>query len=348
MSSFFWAAPHLDGNDKLTCRDLTKMATKKKYVIGIDLGGTKILVGLLDGKFNIVSSVKAKMIANKGEPVFFNLLVDTIEQLIKSAKVDLKDIQAIGMGCPGLIDSKKGIIISSPNINFMKNYPLSRKLSQQFKLPIALANDVSVGLYGEHQFGAAKGFDHVVGIFLGTGVGGALVLNGKLYHGSQGGAGEIGHTLVNPFGALCGCGKRGCLETEISRPAIAAEAAVLSLKHLAPHLSAAVGCDIAKIKSGELKESIENGDENIKLVVKNKAQLLGVAMANIVNILNPELIVLGGGVIEAVGKIIVPEAEKSMLNHAMPGLAKHVKVVPAKLKDYAAVMGAAKMAMDLI
>lgn len=324
------------------------MAVRRKYVIGIDLGGTKILVGLLDEKFKLISSLKTKMVASKGEPVFFKLITSTIEQLISEAKIDLKDVRAIGMGCPGIVNTKKGVIISSPNINFMKDYQLSKKLGGHFNLPVALGNDVSVGLYGEHQFGAAQGFDHVVGIFLGTGVGGALILNGQLYLGSHGGAGEIGHTLVNPQGAVCGCGKRGCLETEIGRPAIAAEAAVASLKHLAPNLTAIAGTDISKIKSGEIKAAIEKGDEVIKQIVKNKAELLGVAMANIVNILNPELIVLGGGVVEAMGEIIVPESKKSMLQHAMPGLSEHVKVVPAKLKDFAVVMGAAKMAMDLV
>ena len=325
-----------------------KAKFKKKYTLGIDLGGTKMLVGVLDERFQVVASQKTKVKATAGESVFFKSLVDTVNAALLAAHLTIADIGAIGMGCPGIINAKKGIVISSPNIEFLKNYPLKAKLISQFKVPVAIGNDVSVGLYGEHQFGAGKGFNHILGIFVGTGVGGALILNGEVYHGAHGSAGEIGHMLVNPLGALCGCGKRGCLETEIGRPAISAEAAVLALKDMAPNLMAIAGSDVAKIKSGALETSIDQGDVAIKLLIKHKAKILGMAMANLVNILNPELIILGGGVIEAMGKIIVPEADKVMRNYGMTGLVEDVKVVSAKLKDFAVVIGAAKLAADYV
>ena len=325
-----------------------KAKLKKKYILGIDLGGTKMLIGVLDEKFQVIASQKAKVKATAGESVFFKSLVDTVNATLQLANLTIADVSAIGMGCPGIINAKKGIVVSSPNIEFLKNYPLKAKLISQFKVPVAIGNDVSVGLYGEHQFGAGKGYDHILGIFVGTGVGGALILNGEVYHGAHGSAGEIGHMLVNPLGALCGCGKRGCLETEIARPAISAEAAVLALKDMAPNLMAIAGSDVAKIKSGALEASIDQGDVAIKSLIKHKAKILGMAMANLVNILNPELIILGGGVIEAMGKIIVPESDKAMRNYGMTGLVEEVKVVPAKLKDFAVVIGAAKLAADYL
>jgi glucokinase len=322
------------------------MMSKKKHVIGIDIGGTKILVALFDAKFNMIESVKVKTNSNKGEKAFLKVLFGAIDEVMDKAGVKIKDVSAIGAGCPGIIDSKKGIVTTSANIGFLKNYPLAKKLSNQFKVPAVIGNDASIGLYGEQQFGAAKGYNHVVGIAVGTGVGGALILNGELYHGAFGGAGEIGHTLLNPLGAQCGCGKRGCLETEIGRPAIAAEAAVLAIKDRAPKLAKIAGTDVAKIKSGALEEAIERGDKNVETLLRNKSKMLGMAMANIVNLLNPELIVLAGGVVEAMGNIILHESDKAMRNYAMTGLVKDVKVVLAKLGDYAVVKGAAKMAAD--
>jgi glucokinase len=308
----------------------------KKHYLGIDLGGTKLLVGLLNDKFELIGSEKVKVKAATGEAYFFKSLTDSVQKVLDAEHLTILDIAGIG------------IVVSSPNIEFLKNYPLKTKLSNHFKCPVAIGNDVSVGLYGEHQFGAAKGFNHVLGIFVGTGVGGSLILNGQIYHGATGSAGEIGHILVNPMGALCGCGKRGCLETEIGRPSISAEAAVLALKDLAPKLLGIAGTDVAKIKSGALEASINQGDVAIKGLIKHKAKLLGMAMANLVNILNPEMIVLGGGVIEAMGKIMVPEADKTMRAYGMVGLVEEVKVVSAKLGDFAVVKGAAKLIADLI
>ncbi len=325
-----------------------KKKDKRKYIIGIDLGGTKMLTGLLDKNFRILSTQKTKMQVEKGEKYFFNAIVESVFQVLEDGKVDLEQVRTIGVGCPGIIDSKEGTVISSPNIGFLKNYSLRQKLRKYFGVPVFLENDVNAGLYGEYQFGAAKGYKHIVGIFLGTGIGGALILNGDLYHGAHGAAGEIGHTLVDPLGPQCGCGKRGCLETEIGRPAIAAEAAVLAVKNQAGKLLKMTGTDISKIKSGALEAAIEAGDGMVRTLVKNKARILGVSMANLVNILNPEIFVLGGGVVEAMGRIIVPEAEEAMHQYAMPNLVKDVVVKEAKLKDYSIVKGAAKLAVDLM
>lgn len=319
---------------------------KRKYVIGIDLGGTKMLTGVLNKKFRILATEKTRMQVDKGEKYFFNAIVESVFHVLDEVKAGMESIYAIGVGCPGIIDVKEGVVVSSPNISFLKNYPLGKKLSKYFDVPVVLENDVNAGLYGELQFGSAKGYSDVIGIFLGTGIGGALIFDGKLFRGAIGAAGEIGHTLVNPMGAMCGCGKRGCLETEIGRPAIASEAAVLALKNHAPKLMKISGTDISKIKSGALEAAIEAGDRSIKNLVKNKSRMLGIAMANLVNVLNPELIVLGGGLVEAMGKIIVPEAEDSMHQYAMDALVKNVKVVPATLKDYAIVKGAAKLAEE--
>lgn len=320
------------------------MPDKNRYTIGIDIGGTKILVALLDGAFRIVSETKAKTKPEKGERSFLESLIGSVQQVLKDARVDRKAVLGIGAGCPGFIDSKKGIVLTSPNIPFLKNYPLARKIMEETGMPVVLGNDVQTGLYGEHQFGAARGYRHVAGIFLGTGIGGALILNGELYRGASGSAGEVGHLLVDPLGPTCGCGRRGCLEALAGRLAISAEAAVAAARQKAPHLESKSGADWREIKSGALAKAIRAGDRAIEDLIRQKARLVGAVMAHLVNTINPEIIVLGGGMVEAMPRLIAPEAERAMREQALPAAARAVKVAVARLGDYSIVMGGAKRA----
>ncbi len=320
---------------------------RKKYVLGVDLGGTKMLAGLLDEKFQVKALYKTAVEPNRGERYFFKNFVDSIETLL-SGKVSVKDIRAIGVGCPGIIELPEGVVRISPNISFLKNYPLREKLARHFKVPVTVENDVNAGLYGEQQFGAARGFKHVAGIFLGTGVGGALILDGKLYRGATGAAGEIGHTFLTLPTFLPGGQKAGTVEDFMGRLRIASEAMLLVMKQKAPKLLELTDYDIRKVKSKALARSIEGGDEAVRELITDKAVLLGIRMANVVNLLSPELIVLGGGLVEALGDILLPVARQTMHDYAMKPLAAHVKVAAAKLGDYAIVKGAAKLAVDTL
>jgi len=318
----------------------------KKYSIGIDLGGTKILAALFDEKFRRQSEIKFKTKPEKGLNFLLRTLQKSVKDLLKEAEVKPAQIAGIGVGCPGIIDVKRGVVITSPNIGFLKNYPLGPKLSRLTGLPVVLGNDVKTGLYGEHQFGAAKGFSNVIGIFIGTGIGGALILNNEIYMGASGGAGEIGHMLVDPIGSFCGCGRRGCLEAMAGRVAIASEAAALAAKQQAPSIWKETEARVPAIKSSVLAKSVKARERSIEIMLKAKARLVGQIMADLVNVFNPAMIVLGGGLVEALPELIVREAERQMRLEAMPILAKTVKVVPARLKDHSVSMGAAKRAWD--
>jgi glucokinase len=317
------------------------MAKKEKAVVGIDLGATKMLVGVLRGR-KVLATVKAKTDPSGGEGEFFATIAATVARALSDAGLPSSQLAAVGAGCPGVLDYRTDRIISSANIPFIKDYPLARKLQKLFKVPAAVENDANMGLYGEQQFGAAAGCEHVAGFFLGTGIGGALILDGRLYRGSSGAAGELGHIFLDPLGPGCGCGNRGCLEALAGRLALAGEAAALAARGGAPHLMNEAGADVRKLKSGALGRAVAAGDRQLKDLVRRKAALVGLAMANIVNTLDPECIVLGGGLVEAMGDIIVPAAEESMRRHAMPDIASHVTVAPAKLGDMAIVMGAAQ------
>ena len=321
--------------------------SKKKYSIGIDIGGTKILTCLLSKDFKVLSEIKTKTKPDKGERFFIQSIVGAIHHVLREARVSAREIIGIGIGCPGFIDPEKGIIIGSPNIPFLKNFPLAKRVSKAAGIPVTLGNDVQTGLYGEHQFGSAKGRDNVVGIFMGTGIGGAMILNGRPYRGTSGSAGEIGHVQLDPEGPACGCGQNGCLEAFAGRLAISAEAAVLVARQKAPHLAREAGTDIRGIKSGALARSIRAGDKALEDLIRAKAKRVGTLMANLVNILNPDMIVLGGGLVEAMPGLIARKAEKTMRRLALPSAARHVKVAVAKLGDHAIVMGAAKRARDL-
>jgi glucokinase len=320
---------------------------KKKYTIGIDIGGTKILACLLDKDFDVVSEIKFKTKPAKGERYFLKSLVDAIHFVLRDAKVSARDVAGIGIGCPGFIDAAKGEVVGSPNIPFLKHYPLGKRVYKAVGLPVSLGNDVQTGLYGEWQFGAAKGYDNVIGIFMGTGIGGAIIANGQPYPGASGSAGEVGHVKFDTKGPACGCGQRGCLEAYSGRLAIAAEAAVLVARQQAPHLAHLAGTDIRDIKSGGLAKSIRDGDDAIEDLVRAKARRVGLVMANLVNVFNPDMIVLGGGLVEAMPSLITKEAEKTMRRHALPTSAQHVKVAVAKFGDRSIVMGAAKRAKDV-
>src|SRR6185437_3728816 len=250
----------------------------KKFTIGIDIGGTKILVALLDDRFNVVAEAKDKTRPEKGNGYFLDTLADAVASVLKDGRAGRGEVIGIGAGCPGFIHPASGTIVSSPNIPFLKNFPLVKKLSRRTGFPATVGNDVQTGLYGEHQFGAARGCSNVIGIFMGTGIGGALILNGRSYPGAGGSAGEVGHILVDPAGPACGCGRRGCLEAFAGRLAISGEAAALVARGLAPRLEEKAGSDVRHIKSGALARAVEAGDRPIEELIRRKARRVGVQM----------------------------------------------------------------------
>jgi len=183
----------------------------------------------------------------------------------------------------------------------------------------------------------------VLGVFPGIGIGGGVIVGGKLLHGFSGAAGEVGHMTIEVDGPYCGCGKRGCLEALASRIAIAKEVAALAARGDAPYIAENFGTDIANIRSGALAKAIEAGDAMVEDVVRRAAYYVGIAVANLINVLSPEAVVLGGGLVEAMESLFIEEATRAITDHAMPFLRKNVRLVPAKLGDDAVVLGAARM-----
>lgn len=318
------------------------MATTLKegdYVVGLDIGGTKMMACVLDHKFKIVGRCRKKSKSSKQEDP-----EDRIERIVREAIADSggKTIRGIGVGSPGPLDPKTGVIIDTPNLGW-KKFPLGEKLAKAFGVPVAVDNDVNLGTYGEWVFGKVKDCEDVVGLFPGTGIGGGIIINRKLLHGASGSAGEVGHMTLEIDGPYCGCGKRGCFEALASRVAISAQIAALAARGDAPYILENCGTDVSKIRSGVIAKAIDAGEKMVEGVVRKAAYYTGVAAANLVNVLSPEALVLGGGLVEAMESLYMEEVTNAMKQHTMPYLLKFVKVVPAKLGDDAVAMGAAHL-----
>ena len=319
----------------------------KKYWIGFDLGGTKMFCVLFDHKFNVVASERKKTKAEEGAAGGLDRMMNMIETVMDEAHIDRGDLGGIGIGSPGPLDLDHGIILEAPNLGW-KNVELKDVLQKKFKVPVLVANDVDAGTFGEYRFGAAQKARCAVGIFPGTGIGGGCVYDGHLLRGKTGSCMEIGHIMVSNNGRLCGCGRRGCLETVASRLAIAAECAMAVYRGEAPILQQLAGTDISKIRSGTLAEAIQQGDKVVEKIVRQAAKHLGLGVGNMINLLAPDVVVLGGGLVEAMKDIFLEEVRDAVSKRAMISFAKSVTIVAAKLDDLATAMGAAALAAESV
>ncbi|HOJ33848.1 MAG TPA: ROK family protein [Candidatus Hydrogenedentes bacterium] len=310
-----------------------------EHVVGLDIGGTKMMAVVYNGKWQDLGRCKKKSKFSKEEPAEARIIRVVSEAIEAAGNVPIK---GIGVGSPGPLDPVSGIVIDTPNLGW-KNFPLAKILSDRFKVPVIVDNDVNVGTYGEWCFGVLKDCAHVVGIFPGTGIGGGIIIDKKLLHGFSGAAGEVGHMTIQEDGPFCGCGKRGCLEALASRIAIAKEVAALAARGDAPYVAANCGTDLRNIRSNVLAQAIKAGDTLVEEVVRKAAYYVGIAVGNLINILSPEAVVLGGGLVEAMESLYLEEVKRAVKVHAMPFLRKGVRIEAARLGDDAVVRGAARM-----
>lgn len=326
---------------------MTTPKTDDNLVIGFDLGGTKMLATVMDASYRILGRDRTRTRASEGPEAVFGRIVETVRGAIADAGVKIGRVRGVGVGSPGPLDPFNGVILDTPNMGF-RNFPLRQRLSEALGLPVSVDNDVNLGTLGEYHFGAGRGAVNLVGVFPGTGIGGGLILDGKLYRGHTGGAGEVGHMIIQAGGAICGCGQRGCVEALASRLFLAKEAAAMAARGDAPTIAARAGTDLSEIRSKALAKAYAAGEGPVVALIEDSARMLGIGLANVVNLLSPERIVLGGGLVEALPETYVELATQSMRDHAMAWLAAPVQVVAAELGDDAVVMGAAKLIRDAL
>lgn len=310
----------------------------KKYVIGIDLGGTKISTALSTFEGEVVEKVVIPTNAKEGEIPVLNRIIGTIESVLVQADVKIDEVETIGIGSPGPLDAKTGVIITTPNLPF-KNFNVVKPIRDKFDVPVYLDNDANVATIGEFMFGAGKGKNNVVYFTVSTGVGGGAVLNGNIYRGNTCNALEIGHMTVAPNGPRCNCGNVGCLEAVSSGTAIGKR----GMEAVATNVETSLK-SYEKVTSYEVFVEAEKGDEVAKEIVDNALNYLGIGVANAVTIFDPEVVIIGGGVTQ-VGDILFNKVREVVNKRCFKTMAEACEVVPAGLGTDAGVIGAVALAI---
>lgn len=319
------------------------MGDNKTLLIGVDLGGTNMRVGMVTSDGRMVHRLILPTRVNLGLDKVVERIIKAIQEVINQTIVPGNQIKGIGIGSPGTINIQSGIIISSPNFPKWKQVPLKHMIEEKLSIPTFMDNDANAFAFGEKWVGAGKEVQSLVCLTLGTGVGGGIILNGRIWHGADGMAAEIGHMTVLPDGLKCNCGNYGCLESYASASSIVRRVcnAIQSGK-LTMVLDYAKG-NLENITSDLVYQAALKGDELAIHIMNETATFLGIGIANLINLLNPEMIVVGGGLTNA-WDIIYPVTLKEVQKRALSEVAKRVKIVRASLGDNSGIIGAAGIA----
>ena len=311
--------------------------------VGFDLGGTKMYGVVFGPDYEELGRDRRKTKGHQGAEAGVGRIVDTIKAALDDAGVPAKKLAGIGIGVPGVTELETGVLRRTPNLGW-DDVPLGDILEKEFGCPVTLLNDVDAGVFGEWRFGAGRGARTVLGVFPGTGIGGGMVYEGKIFRGAHLSCLEIGHLPVLAGGPRSGFGTRGTLEAVASRLAVAGQASIAAYRGQAPRLLDEVGTDPADVRSGALADSVAHGDAAVEQILKDAAATIGTTLGGVVNLLAPDVVVLGGGLVEAMPNLLVPAVADAARDAAVPAFRDTFTVVPAELGDEAAVLGAAAYA----
>ena len=319
------------------------MTVRERYIVGVDLGGTNIVVGAMpeDGS----SELAMRSLPTHGEegPAavvdrIVGMVEDVIAQVIAETGAKREDFLGVGIGSPGPLDRERGMVIVSPNLGW-RDFPLRDEIGSRVRMTATLDNDANCATLGEWWCGAAKGHRNVVGITIGTGIGGGLILDGQLYHGSSDAAGEIGHTTIDSNGRRCKCGNYGCVEAYASGPAIAERAREALDGSEDSALLVLAGGDPANITAQTVYEAARQNDPVAVEVVRETARILGTAISTLINIINPDVVVIAGGVTQA-GDALFDPLRSEVRRRAFKTAVDACEIVPGMLPLSAGVVGA--------
>ncbi len=322
-----------------------------KYAIGIDLGGTKILAAVVDAQGDVLATAKKTTQAGKGPEVVIERIQKAMDEALDGAKLKKERVAAIGIGAPGIVDSARGVVISLTNLPGWHNIEIARLLRRWHAVPVSLSNDVRVAAIGEHRVGAGRGTHSMIAVFVGTGIGGGIIINDKPWVGLRSSAGEVGHMITLADGPYApGNGIRGGIEALASRSAIDRDlraGIAAGRKSVLPDLLKERGDDA--ITSNVLAKAVSKNDPLTLEVLRRAAYYLGLHAASLINAFDPEMLVYGGGVIESLGEWMVSQIRDVAKQHAInkTDLDK-IKIVEAKLGERAGVIGAALTALDAL
>jgi glucokinase len=306
-------------------------------VIGVDLGGTNVRAALVDCSGTVSARLKEPTLAKEGSKSVVARLAALMLRLQESAREQGKSVVAVGVGAPGVILGEQGVVVQSPNFPDWNNLPLRKELETAIKLAVRIENDANAAALGEQWLGAARGVESMILLTLGTGVGGGIILNKQIWQGADGMAGEIGHMTVVPDGRKCGCGNTGCLEMYASARGI-----VQNYRDLLQSRPGEI-VDEGPTTSQRVYEAAQSGDTTALAAMRDMGCMLGIGIASLVNIFNPEMIVIGGGVKDA-WPLFIDHTKAEVRKRAFAIPANRAEIVPARLGDDAGMLGAAAVA----
>ena len=310
------------------------------------MGGTKILAAVINSKDGIIARAKIATKSDSSEKAYIESLAAITHEAISISGLKESKIKAVCLGIPGSVNPYTGRIGLAPNLG-LKNFYIKEKLQKKIHVPVLIENDVNLGALGIKNFGVGKKNKNILVMFVGTGIGGALIFDEKIYRGTNFMAGEIGHMIVQENGPLCGCGKKGCFEAVASRTAIVRN--ILSDKRTKK--KSKIGKLVPsgeKIKSKALADAVRKKDKIVLEHLKNACDVIGVVSANVSNLLNVDMIVYGGGLMEALGDAMLPMIKTSYYKNVLSDAAKGTKLVKSKLGDDAAIYGGIALAEEFL
>lgn len=316
----------------------------KDAAIGIDIGGTNVRLGIVDPEGRVVFRESFATHSVSGKSALLETLVKKVRELSEAAEHRGYRVVGVGVGAPGPIDVEKGFVYFFPNLPGWKDTPLKSILEKRMRLPATVNNDANAMAYGEYRFGAGRGSNNLVALTLGTGIGGGLVIGGRLFYGVTFSAAEIGHIVINENGPLCACGNHGCVETYVGNGYFVREVRRRLTDHPKSHL-------VLELRKGKeltpllVAQAARRGDALSKKMWRETGEHLGTLLAGIANLLNPEKIILGGGIAQN-GDLLFKPVIETLNKKAFPIAAAAVKVVPAKLGTDAGIVGAAALAFN--
>ncbi|MQY56323.1 MAG: ROK family protein [Dehalococcoidia bacterium] len=318
---------------------------EQKLILGVDLGGTKIAAALATAQGKILARGRSSTRAQAGPDVVIKSICATIDRTLAAKRLKPSQFLGIGIAAAGIIDSDKGKVISSPNLPGWHEVPLRDAVEQRFGIPTYLGNDATLAALGEWCFGLKKGIANLIYITVSTGIGGGIIAGGKLYTGACGVAGEIGHMTIDVNGPKCNCGNIGCWETLASGTALAREAVKQIREGAKTSIIELVNGDISKIDAKVVDLAAKQGDELAKELISRLGYYLGIGLVNLVNIFNPELILIGGGVAK-MGDLLLQPAIKIVKERAFSTPANAVEIKPALLGDDSGILGAVAFVLE--
>ena len=314
-------------------------------VVGIDLGGTKILAGVVSGDHRIMGRAKRTTPAKEGAPAILATVISCVDEALTAAGVSRDVIAGAGIGSPGPLDVNAGVILFSANLN-VRNFPIGPDVAKALDRPVIVRNDVRVGGYAEFRLGAGRGFRDIIAVFVGTGIGGCLIRGGEIIAGATGNAGELGHMIIKAGGPRCGCGNRGCLEALASKTAIARRVDKAVRNGLQTVLGEKMAKKGGRLKSRDLAEAVASRDLVALKEVQRAGHFLGIGLGSLINLLGPEIVIVGGGVAGALGDPYLEIVRASARTQAITDPQGKIGIDRAALGDDAGILGAALLARE--